>query len=247
MDVSRWSDALRTTRAGSVTDDAAIRDAAWVARCVGRGAAAPLAGDDIAALAETLHPIRLRASQPLFGANAPGSTGVWIVRSGQVELSVVSGRSRVVVGVLRPGDVEGDIPLLLGLPLPYAARAVDDVTCLRLTSSDFEELLARHPAIARRWLSSVAQRLATSHERLIALLGHPLPAQLAGLLLDEAQDDGSGPVVRLPQRTLAAMLGVARPSLNKILKDFERQDHIEVGYAAVRVLDPAALEHIRRR
>ena len=227
--------------------DAAIRDAAWVARCVGRGAAAPLAGGDVVALAETLHPIRLRASQPLFGANVPNSTGVWIIRSGQVELSVLSGRSRVVVGVLRPGDVEGDIPLLLGLPLPYAARAVDDVTCLRLASSDFEGLLARHPAIARRWLSSVAQRLATSHERLIALLGRPLTAQLAGLLLDEAEDDGGGPVVRLPQRTLAAMLGVARPSLNKILKDFERHDHIEVGYAAVRVLDAAALEHIRRR
>ena len=60
-----------------------------------------------------------------------------------MELSVASGRNRVVVGVLRPGDVEGDIPLLLGLALPYGARAVDAVTCLHLTPSDFEGLLAR--------------------------------------------------------------------------------------------------------
>ncbi|WP_308283412.1 Crp/Fnr family transcriptional regulator [Pseudonocardia nigra] len=245
MNVSRWPGALRTTRTGSVTDDAPIRDAAWVARCVGRGAAAPLASGDVAALAQTLRPIELRAGQPLFGANADSSTGVWIIRSGQVELSVAAGRGRVVVGVLRPGDVEGDIPLLLGLALPYTARALDAVTCLHLTSSDFERLLARHPAIARRWLSSVAQRLATSQERLIALLGRPLPAQLAGLLLDEADPDPDGGVVRLPQRTLAAMLGVARPSLNKILKDFERHGHIEVGYASVRVLDTAALARIR--
>ncbi len=247
MDVSRWSEALRTTRAGSVPGDAPIRDAAWVARCVGRGAAAPLAPGDVAALAQTLHPIELRAGQHLFRANAPDSTGVWIIRSGQVELSVVSGRGRVVVGVLRPGDVEGDISLLLGLALPYAARAVDALTCLHLTSADFDGLLARHPAIARRWLSSVAQRLATSHERLIALLGRPLPAQLAGLLLDEADHDADGGMVRLPQRTLAAMLGVARPSLNKILKDFERHGHIEVGYASVRVRDIAALQRIRSR
>jgi len=89
------------------------------------------------------------------------------------------------------------------------------------------------------------QRLATSHERLIALLGRPLPAQLAGLLLDEADRDNDGGVVRLPQRTLATMLGVARPSLNKILKGFERHGHIEVGYASVRVLDAAALQRIR--
>ncbi|WP_219418710.1 Crp/Fnr family transcriptional regulator [Pseudonocardia nigra] len=245
MKVSRWSEVLGATRAATGTDDPTIRDAAWVARCVGRGAAAPLAAGDVAALAETLRPIELRAGQPLFGANADGGSGVWIIRAGHVELSVTSGRSRVVVGVLRPGDVEGDIPLLLGLALPYAARAVDRVTCLHLAPPDFEGLLARHPAIARRWLSSVAQRLAASHGRLIALLGRPLPAQLAGLLLDEADDESGDKVVRLPQRTLAAMLGVARPSLNKILKSFERRGHVEIGYASVRLLDTAALRRLR--
>lgn len=119
------------------------------------------------------------------------------------------------------------------MPLPYTARTLDAVDCLHLTPSDFETLLARHPAIARRWLSSIAQRLATSHERLIALLGRPLPAQLAGLLLDEADDA----VVELPQRTLAAMLGVARPSLNKVLK-YRLAGHART--VTVRLLDPAA-------
>ncbi|EUA85315.1 putative transcriptional regulatory protein [Mycobacterium ulcerans str. Harvey] len=48
--------------------------------------------------------------------------------------------------------------------------------------------------------------------------GRPLPAQVAQLLLDESSE-GS---VQLAQRTLSAMLGVQRPSLNKILKGFER-------------------------
>lgn len=245
MGTSRWSDVLRMPRREPGTDDAPIRDAAWVARCVGRGAAAPLASHDVAALAETLRPVELAAGQPLFGAHTEAGKGVWIVRVGQVELSVGSGRDRVVVGVLRPGDVEGDIPLLLGLALPYTARAIDGVTCLHLTPSDFEGLLGGHPAIARRWLSSVAQRLATSHERLIGLLGRPLPAQLSGLLLDEAEDGPAGPVVRLPQRTLAAMLGVARPSLNKVLKDLERHGHVETGYSEVRLVDTAALRRLR--
>lgn len=246
MQLRRWSEALRTARAGSVTTDAPVRDAAWVARCVGRGTNAPLAPADVAALAATLQPVEPSAGQPLFGTPTGSEPGVWIIRSGHVELSVTAGRNRVVVGVLHPGDVEGDIPLLLDLALPYAARAVDAVTCLHLRPTDFENLLARHPAIARRWLSSVAQRLAASHERLIALLGRPLAAQLAGLLLDEAdRDPDGGGIVRLPQRTLAAMLGVARPSLNKILKDLERHGHVEVGYSSVRLIDVAALQRIR--
>lgn len=227
--------------AGGPGADGRIRQAAWVARCVGRGAAAPLTGEDVTALAGLLDPVELPPDGLLFGADDASSAGVWIVRRGRIELSVGTGRRRVVVGVLGPGDVEGDIPLLLGQPLPYGARAVDAVTCLHLAGPAFESLLATRPAIARRWLSSVAERLASSHGRLIGMLGRSLPAQLAALLLDEAE---AGTVL-LPQRSVAAMLGVARPSLNKVLKDFERHGHIAVGYGSVRILDAEVLAHLR--
>src|SRR6266581_798159 len=137
--------------------------------------------------------------------------------------------------LLRPGDVDGDIQLLLEMPLPYTGRALSNVTCLFLGPRDFEQLLATHPAIARRWLSSVAQRLAASQARILALLGGSLAAQAASLLAEEAVDGR----VELPQRTLAAMLGVQRPSLNKILKDLERDGLIRISYAAIEVLDRA--------
>jgi CRP-like cAMP-binding protein len=241
VDLARWTALLRADAAHLTTWETQIRDAAWIARCVGRGESAPLGPEDVAALASRVSPGEFRRGEPLFLAGAEARAGVWIVRSGHVELTVPASRGRVVVGVLRPGDVEGDLPLLLGLPVPYSARALEDTTCLRLTAADFESLLSRHPAVARRWLSSVAQRLATSHGRLIALLGRPLIAQLAGLLIDESEDG----VVRLPQRTLAAMLGVARPSLNKVVKDLERRGLVASAYASVRLLDAEGLRRVR--
>jgi CRP-like cAMP-binding protein len=106
--------------------------------------------------------------------------------------------------------------------------------------ASFDRLLAEHPAIARRWLSSIATRLAGSHARIVALLGRPPVSQVARLLLDEVIDG----IVRFPQRTLAAMLGVHRPALNRTLKELERQKAIEVGYGRIRVLDRAVLEGI---
>jgi CRP-like cAMP-binding protein len=47
--------------------------------------------------------------------------------------------------------------------------------------------------------------------------------------------------VELPQRTLAAMTGVQRPSLNKVLKDLERDGLIRIGYSSIEVLDRARL------
>ncbi len=169
-----------------------------VARCVSRGEAAPLRPADVAALAPVLQVQQFPPGAVLFGAGL--DSGVWIVRDGRVELSTGSGHRRAVVQLLRPGDVNGDSQLLLGMPLPYTARAVTDATCLFMTSEDFAHLLASRPTISRRWLSSVAQRLAMSQGRILGLLGGSPTSQTAMLLTDEAVDGR----VELPQRTLAA-------------------------------------------
>lgn len=214
--------------------DARIQHAAWVARCVGRGESAPLRPDDVTALAATIGVRRLAPGAVLFRTGEQAA-GVWITRQGRIELSAGSGRRRAVVQLLRPGDVDGDIQLLLRMPLPYTGRALSDVTCLYLDQDDFERLLATRPGIARRWLSSVAGRLAASQARVLGLLGGSLTAQTLKLLAEEAEEGR----VELPQRTLAAMLGVQRPSLNKVLKELERDGLIRIGYGTIDVLGDA--------
>lgn len=240
--VNRTFDHLIRAIGGEPFTDDQLRHAAWFARCVGRGAAAPLHPGDLTALADRIELESFPAGSLVFAAGSQPD-GVWIVRQGQLELSVGSGRRRAVVDVLRPGDVDGDIALLLEMPLAYTARTLTESSCLFLSDSSFEALLASHPAIARRWLSSVAQRVSTGQARLINILGRALPVQVAQLLLDEAVD-GS---VQLAQRTLAAMLGVQRPSLNKILKEFERDGLIRVGYAVIEIIDAEALGLVARR
>jgi CRP/FNR family transcriptional regulator, cAMP and macrophage regulator len=217
-------------------DPAMLRAAAWIARCVGRGDTAPLRADDLDVLAGYLEAREAAGGTVLFAAGQPPD-GVWILRRGSVELAVGSGRRRAVIGLMRPGDVDGDIPLLLDMPHPYTARTVTSSMLLYLSASTFERLLAERPAVTRRWLSSVAQRQAASQLRLVGLLGRSLPEQAATLLRDEAEDG----VVALSQQILAAMLGVRRPSLNKILKDFERRGLIELGYRTIGIRDQQGL------
>jgi DNA-binding FadR family transcriptional regulator len=47
--------------------------------------------------------------------------------------------------------------------------------------------------------------------------------------------------VPFPQRTLAAMLGVQRPSLNKVLKHLEQGGLIRIHYGAITILDRPGL------
>lgn len=213
-----------------------FRDAVWVSRCVGRAASAPLRPRDLDGLAQYLSERSLDAGEPLHHVGDEPA-GVHIVKEGRLELAVPGRPGRAVIQTLRAGDVDGDIQLLLGMAMPYEARANVATTVLVIGRGDFDRLLAEHPALAHRWLTSVSQRLARSHARLTGLLGQPLEVQVAQLLLDEGEDD----VVAFSQATLAAMLGARRPSVNKVLRTFEDRGWVELSYRSVRLLDPASL------
>ena len=218
---------------------AELREALWVSRCVGHAETAPLRPADVEGLASLIRVRTLVAGEPLVRAGDE-PTAVCIVRDGCLELAVLGATGRQVIQTLRPGDIDGDIQMLLGKPMPYETRANTNTTCLLIERAAFEELLATHPQLSRRWLTSVAQRLARSHSRLTSLLGQPLEVQVAQLLLEERVDD----VVNLTQTTVAALLGVRRPSVNRVLRRFARAGMVEVSYGRVQIIDADALARV---
>lgn len=224
---------------GREPNEAEVRQAAWVARCVGRKETAPFGERDLAAPASYLSARDLDAGEILFRAGEP-SSAVFIVQEGGFELFVGSGRRRVIVQLLEAGDVDGDVQLILEMPHLYTSRALDRSRCLELPAAGFERLVAEHPAVARRWLSSIGSRLANSQRRILELLGRSLPEQLAQLILDEAVDGR----VRLTQQTLAAMLGVHRPSTNRVLREFEGRGIVDLHYGEITIRHPDLLEGI---
>lgn len=217
------------------------RGVAWLSRCLSRGPTAPLRGSFLATLAAALEHHHFTRGDRLFDAGDM-SRGVWLVCSGAVELSVRSGRRSVVVDVLRPRDVDGDLQLLRQLPMGYTGRAAVDTDALFLPGIQFWTVLREHPTVALGWLTSLATRLGESHQRLADLLELPLSCHLAKLLLAESIDG----TVPLRQETLAAMLGVRRPSLNRVLATWSQAGWVSVGYGQVEILDADQLARLAR-
>lgn len=213
-----------------------LHNAAWIARCVGRDSTSLLGPRDLEALADELTTVDVPRGTVVFEAGDE-PRAVWIVRSGALALYAGPAPNRLLVSMLREGDQDGDLAALLGMAPPYSAEAMEDTTCLRLDAERFAELLVAHPAIARRWHASVAMRLAHSQQRLIDLLGAPLPQQIARVVLDESDRD----TFPYSQTTIAALLGARRPSVNKVLKDFERRRIVDLGYGSLTITNRAAL------
>ena len=151
----------------------------------------------------------------------------------------INGRD-VVVQLLRPGCVFGDIPLFLRSGEPTSARAIEDSTVLSIDSVTLFSLLGRRPMLARRWLASIAERMAAMQDRVSDLLAGTLDAQVASWTLREAGVDG----ITVSQQTLARLLGARRTSVNQSLRRLERQGLVEIGYRRIRVTDVDGLRSV---
>jgi CRP-like cAMP-binding protein len=147
-----------------------------------------------------------------------------------------------VVGTVEPCGTTGDLPLLTGRPAAYTARALTDVQAGYLPAAAFLTLLDENPALARAWLGALARHHFRAQQTLAQTIGGSAECRTAALLLREARDR----VVSCAQSTLADMLGLRRPTLNRILKDFEHDDLVRIGYRRIDLLAPERL-HLRAR
>lgn len=220
-----------------------LRNAAWMARCVGRGDLAPFGPEAIAELASAVGVRRIEAGTPLMSEGEAVSR-IGIIQDGEVELYRRHAMRRVVLQVLRPGDVYGDIPFLCHMPPPFGARALTVGGVIELDAEGFWRLLETRPGACQRFLFSVASRLQRMQLRLLELTSGDLRHQVASLLLDET-GGGSG-AVHLTQATIAQLLGASRPSVNRVLKDLEADGFVALTYRRVEVVDPAGLDAVAR-
>ena len=218
-----------------------VSQAAWIARALGRGVLAPFSDDDVAELAAFIGVSRIGAGTPLLQQGKPVRS-IGIIQGGSVGLYHRAGLRRVMIQILREGDVLGDLPYFCKIDAPFTARSISDVTLLELEEEVLERLLATRPALSRRFLFSLASRLERMQRRLLELTQRDLRGQIASLLLDETERQQR--VIALPQATLAELLGAARPSVNQVLKGLEEEGLVRLAYRRVEVLDPSGLQRL---
>ncbi len=214
----------------------------WLAGCLGRGDLAPLSCEDLEELERHLTEDHYAGGTVIYARDALPER-VHILRVGMVELSRDLGGRDAVVQLLRPGTVFGDVPLFLRTGEPTGARAVEDSIVLSIDSLTLFSLLGRRPMLARRWLVSVAGRMAEMQNRVSDLLAGGLDRQVGSWLLREATGDGVG----VSQLTLARLLGARRTSVNQALRRLEADGYITTGYRRITVVNAAGLADMLAR
>jgi CRP-like cAMP-binding protein len=187
--------------------------------------------------------------QTIFQRGDPGSS-LMAVLEGRVRIGVCSEEGKeVVLGIVGPGDLLGEIALLDGKGRTADATAMGACRVLVLDRREFLPFLERNPSFAVRLLQILCGRMrrATSVCESLALLD--IPARLARLLVQlaelQGEPAGRGRRIgfRLSQQELGNLIAATRESVNKHLKLWEEEGLIgmDQGYITLHDLDEMRL------
>lgn len=191
-----------------------------------------------------------QSGEPVFLKGDQGSA-MMAVLSGRVRICSYSADGReVVLNVINPGEVFGEIALIDGGERTADAFAMEATDLLILSRRDFLPYLEKNPQLCVQLLEVICRRLRSTSEQLEDLNFLDVRSRLAKRLLflanrhGEVSEQGIRINVRLSQHMLASMIGTSREAVNKQLRAWEGKGLIDVRRGSITILDREGLEKV---
>lgn len=193
----------------------------------------------------------VKRGQPIYLAGER-SEDIYLVKTGAVR---VVGKAPeggdVIVAVLTPGDIFGELALAGADARDHRVEAADDSLLCEVPREVLVQMLREAPEFAVHLTTLMGKRIQTLHTRVEELLGKSAPARLAHTLLElSAQhgikdDEGVLIPLRLSQGELGKLVGLTRETVNSILHTWRDQGLVDADRRRIRLRDPDRLRRMR--
>ena len=195
--------------------------------------------------------VRLPAGRVLFRAGDSGN-GCYRVEDGLLKVTMFSssGAERVLA-FCGSGAIVGELAIIDGLPRSASVVvAVRDAAVSFLSNAAFEAFAEKHSELYKSLVRLLAKRLRETDTTVAASSFLSLKGRMAQTLLELAEHFGQevepGRIVirqKIRQTDLAAMAGIARENVTRILNDWQRRKLMSRLAGFYCVEDKAQLEH----
>ena len=175
-------------------------------------------------------------------AEEEGDT-LFILKKGKVKVSIVSeGGREVILSLLGPGSVFGELSLLDGKPRSANVVAIEETDLLMLRRADFLQLIYKTPQIATALLAELATRMRKTDRQIEGLALLDVTSRISDTLLQLATEQGAetadGVTIesRPTHQELANMSGTTRETVSRVLKRLEGQGYINRNGRKITIL-----------
>jgi CRP/FNR family transcriptional regulator, cyclic AMP receptor protein len=187
----------------------------------------------------------------VFREGSLGSS-VYAVVSGRFKLEVTTpGGREVVLGVVGPGQVFGELSALDGLPRSASVIALERSVVSMVTREELLDSLASSPGLALELLRSLSERMRGATINLSERADTPTAVRaarrlhaLATLGTKERASPAGKFDLAITQNDLAAWIGATREATARALATLRRDGVVRTGRGTITVLDVARLAEL---
>lgn len=118
----------------------------------------------LAVLGKMVQPRQYKGGEAIV-QQGEGGIGLYVIQSGEVEVTQKKGSSEARLRTMGPGECFGEIALLTDQPRSATVRALQPTACWVMAAWEFRSALQESPEMAVRLLKTLAQRLVEAEER----------------------------------------------------------------------------------
>jgi CRP/FNR family transcriptional regulator len=179
------------------------------------------------------------------------SEQIFLLKSGVIKISMTTPDHRdVILALLHPGDIFGELAVVDEAPRDHIAEAFDDCVICAMSRDTILRLIQETPEIGFQITKLIGLRLRTFRSRIEEPLCKSAHARVAHALLELAErhgvpdTDGVLVTLRLSQGDLGRLVGLSRETVNAILQEWREQQLLEMDRRSVRLRDPERLRQI---
>jgi CRP/FNR family cyclic AMP-dependent transcriptional regulator len=207
-----------------------------------------LSADERAAVVARARIRTVNAAETVFAIGSPGDQMMALLR-GTVRISVPSLEGReLLLAIIRPGEVFGELAVLDGKERSADAIAESPCTLAILDRHDILSFFERNPSAWPKLVKVLCQRLRHTDQVFAEVALLQLPAKLAKSMLRLLDLDGiprkKTPIIRYSQRELANMVGGTRESVNRCLRNWQRNGIVQITEGSIIITNRPALEQM---
>jgi CRP-like cAMP-binding protein len=175
---------------------------------------------DTGSAVRTVYERHFRAGEVVFEEGQPSET-LFVIQTGSVELVRQGPEGERLVARHGPGELIGEISVLLGQPRTSRAIATTEARLLQLDRGTFESMCVDRPEIALRVIQRLAERAIDLEKRLAALGVDDLLRPVVRVLLRHAPPGERSARIETSLRKIANEAGLrmneAHRALNQLL------------------------------
>ncbi len=209
-----------------------------------------LSPGEMARLLNVVEQLDLPRHHQIFGPGSPNHS-LYFIERGSIRVTRPSpdGKSFVILSLLGPGDLLGDIDAYEDTH-DCSAETLEECRIYILSRRDFEALVRDNPGFALCLIHVLADRLKQAQARIEDLVFRQVPSRVAKLFMNLAENHGkmtpTGIILDLPltHQEIADIVGSSRVTVTQVLNRFRAMNWVAIKSKRVTIHDVEALEDL---